>query len=120
MCSSDLLTFVLASWAILWCGWPSLRFAVPLVLVPALLFLILRRGRDVELVGVLWWFLYLAGLSLIAWLGTPTTRPLLSTSQQLVVTALFALAVFPLAVRSRLPQPSPHARLQPDPAGTPA
>ena len=85
-----------------------------------MLFRSLRRGRDVELVGVLWWFLYLAGLSLIAWLGTPTARPLLSPTQQLVVTALFALAVFPLAVRSRLPQPSPHAMLHPDPAGTSA
>jgi amino acid transporter len=108
------LTFVLASWAILWCGWTSLRLAVPLVLVPALLFLVIRRGRDVELAGALWWFLYLAGLSLICWLGTASPRALLSQSQQLVVTAGFALAVFPLAVRSRLPLPSPHAMLNQD------
>jgi amino acid transporter len=49
------LTFVLASWAIVWCGWTSLRLAVPLVLLPALLFVILRRGRNVELGGSLWW-----------------------------------------------------------------
>jgi amino acid transporter len=105
------LTFVLASWAILWCGWSSLRLAVPLVLVPALLFLIIHRGRDAEIGGALWWFLYLAGLSLISWLGTSSARPLLSPSQQLVVAAMFALAVFPLAVHSRLLLPSPHAML---------
>jgi amino acid transporter len=105
------LTFVLASWAILWCGWSSLRLAVPMVLAPALLFLIIRRGRDAEIGGALWWFLYLAGLSLISWLGTSSARPLLSPSQQLVVAAMFALAVFPLAVRSRLLLPSPHGML---------
>jgi hypothetical protein len=113
------LTFVLASWAILWCGWSSLRLAVPLVLVPALLFLIIRRGRGAEIAGALWWFLYLAGLSLISWLGTSSARALLSPSQQLVVAALFALAVFPLAVRSRLLLPSPHAMLDQDISGVP-
>jgi amino acid transporter len=108
------LTFVLASWAIVWCGWPSLRLAVPLVLLPALLYVLLRRGRNVELGGSLWWFVYLAGLSLLAWLGTPTAGPLLPPLPQLAVVALFALAVFPLAVRSRLQVPSPYAMLDLD------
>lgn len=57
---------------------------------------------------------YLAGLSLIAWLGTPTAHPLLPPLPQLAVAALFALAVFPLAVRSRLQVPSPYAMLDLD------
>ena len=108
------LTFVLCSWAIVWCGWSSLRFAVPLVLLPSLLFVCIRRGRDVELAGSLWWLFYLLGLSLITWLGSAPLHPLLSSPQQLLVVALFALGVFPLAVRSRLPLPSPHAMLNLD------
>jgi amino acid transporter len=108
------LTFVLASWAILWCGWTSLRLAVPLVLLPGLLFLIVRRGQDGDLGGGLWWFIHLAGLSLISWLGEASPHPLVSPSQQLVLVALFALVVFPLAVRSRLRVPSPHAMLNLD------
>lgn len=84
------------------------------MLLPALLFVILRRGRNVDLGGSLWWFVYLAGLSLIAWLGTPTARPFLPPLHQLAVAALFALAVFPLAVRSRLLDPSPYAMLDLD------
>jgi amino acid transporter len=38
------LAFVLATWAIFWCGWGSLQLAVPLILVPSLGYLLVCGG----------------------------------------------------------------------------
>jgi amino acid transporter len=87
--------FVLATWAISWCGTTALRGAVLVVLVPALGFLWLeqRRGRAHQAQAGLWWFLYLGGIVAI-------TAPSLPLGWQLGSLALWALLVFPLAVRS--------------------
>ena len=113
MCSSDLLcplAFVVASWAIVWCGWSSLRLAVPVVLLPTLLQLV--RGRLADGRGVLWWFPYLVGLALAAALLGPSRPWALPSWQLLLVVAGFALALFPLALASRLDEPSPEAGLR--------
>jgi amino acid transporter len=105
------LTFVAASWAVLWCGRAALEGAVALVLLPALLFCGLQRqrGHAIDARHGAWWVLYLGGLLGIAELTAPG-RPLpLGTGPQLLLVAGFALLVFPLAVRSRLPRVSADA-----------
>jgi len=96
------LAFVLASWAIVWCGWSSLRLAVPLVLVPGLVFAALRQQQPNQFAGGFWWFPYLAGLALIAWAADPSSGLALGAGRQLLVAGLFSLAIFPVAVGSRL------------------
>ncbi len=104
------LAFVVASWAIVWCGWSSLRLTVPLVLLPTLLQLV--RGRPADGVGVLWWFPYLIGLGLAAALLGPGRPWALPSWQLLLVSGGFAVAMFPLALASRLEEPSPEAGLR--------
>lgn len=96
------LAFVAVSWAIVWCGWESLRLAVPLVLLPGLAFALLCHQQANQLTGGAWWLPYLAGLALLAWLAEPTSPLPLAALPQLGAVGLFALALFPLAVRSRL------------------
>ena len=108
------LTFVAASWAILWCGQSALEGAVALVLGPALLFNLVqwRRGRPLQARSGAWWWLYLGGLLAISELIGPG-RPLAwSTGGQAAVVAAFALAVFPLALATRLPRISADARVE--------
>jgi amino acid transporter len=107
------LAFVVASWAIVWCGWSSLRLAVPLVLVPGLAFALLRHRESNQLAGGAWWFPYLAGLALIAWTRDASAPLALGPGPQLLVSGLFALAIFPLAVRCRLAQASPLSLHEP-------
>jgi hypothetical protein len=95
--------FVLATWAISWCGTSALRGASLIVLVPAALFALadrqhLRQGW--------WWFLYLGGIVAI------TALPL-GLVAQLVTLAAWALLVCPLATGSRLAQAYPGAQYQP-------
>ncbi|MEB3326238.1 MAG: APC family permease [Synechococcus sp.] len=92
--------FVLATWAISWCGTNSIRGASLIVLVPAGLFALVDRQ---QLRHGLWWFLYLGGIVAI-------TGVQLSLVAQLSALAIWALGVFPLATGSRLPQ---TAQLQP-------
>lgn len=108
------LTFVAASWAILWCGPSALEGAVALVLGPALLFNLVQwhRGRPLQARSGAWWWLYLGGLLAISELIGPG-RPLdWSAGGQAAVVASFALAVFPLALATRLPQISADARVE--------
>jgi amino acid transporter len=108
------LTFVAASWAILWCGRSALEGAVALVLGPALLFNLVqwRRGRPLQARSGAWWWLYLGGLLAISELIGPG-RPLAwSGGGQAAVVAAFALAVFPVALATRLPQISADARVE--------
>ena len=105
------ITFVAASWAVVWCGRSALEGAVTLVVVPSLLFGLVqwRRGAGLDAAAGCWWFLYLGGLLLLAELGGTTGEP-----GQLLLVAAFALAIFPLAVRSRLPRASGAAQVAVD------
>lgn len=100
------LTFVAASWAVIWCGRSALEGAVVLVVVPSLLFGLLqcRSRRPLQAASGCWSFLYLGGLLLIAELTQDGPR-------QLLLVTLFALVVFPLAVRARLPKASTEAQV---------
>ena len=96
----------------IWCGASALEGAVPLVVGPALLFALLQRrapspGLEAKHGG--WWFLYLGGLLAFAELGA-RGRPLAGAEPlQLLLVAGFALAIYGLAVRSRLPEASAAA-----------
>jgi len=87
--------FVLATWAISWCGTPALRGAVLVVLLPAVGFMALTtyQGQAHQARGGLWWFLYLGGIVVI-------TAPPLGLGWQLAALAAWALLVLPLAVGS--------------------
>ena len=98
-CSS---AFVLATWAISWCGTSSLRGASLIVLVPAGLFAMADRQH---LRHGLWWFLYLGGIVAI------TCVPL-GLLAQLAALAIWALVVFPIATSSRLPQLQPMVEMR--------
>ena len=100
------LTFVAASWAVIWCGRSALEGAILLVVAPALLFGLLqsRSQRTLNAKSGCWWFLYLGGLLCIAEFSKDGPG-------QLVLVALFALAVFPMAVRARLPRASAEAQV---------
>ena len=110
------ITFVAASWAVVWCGHSALEGAVTLVVIPSLLFGLVqrKRGGGLDAASGCWWFLYLGGLLLLAELsGTGGLIPGGEPGQLLLVAA-FALAIFPVAVRSRLPRPSSAAEVAVD------
>ena len=103
-------TFVIASWAIFWSGWDTLSLATLAIVLPSFGFLIVEwwRGQELQFWSGAWWLLHLGGLCLAAGL-LGEGRPLqLSTFWQHVVVSVFALGVFPLAVRSRLEQVAPE------------
>jgi amino acid transporter len=107
------LTFVAASWAVLWCGRSALEGAVTLVVLPALLFGLLQRQRGQSLNAGCgsWWFVYLGGLVLIAEISGPQRLLPGGDASQLLITALFALVIFPIAVGTRLPRASSEAQV---------
>ena len=84
-----------------------------LVVLPSLLFGLVqqRSGQQLDAAAGSWWFLYLGGLLLIAELSGRTGVLPGGEGGQLVLTALFALLIFPLAVRSRLPRTSEEAQV---------
>jgi amino acid transporter len=107
-------SFVFSSWAAFWCGVTSLEGALLAVLVPALIFMGLqwRAGRPMQAAHGLWWFAYMGGLLLLSELmslGGPLDLPFWV---QLIIVAAFALALFPLAIHSRLKQISEDAQLE--------
>lgn len=106
--------FVLATWSILWSGRISVLWAVGSIVVPTVLFLIPQwfRGRPLELRNGLWWIVYLAGLIVILCVTDKTGWFPLSVRQQMIISAIFALAIFPIAVASRLKKVSPEASLE--------
>lgn len=108
------LTFMAASWAVLWCGRTAVEGAIALVLVPALIFTGVNRwyGRPLDGAHGRWWFGYLIGLLMIAELSG--TNRLIPGGEltQIALASAFSLAVFPFAVRSRLPQVSSEAQVQ--------
>lgn len=107
------LTFVAASWAMQWCGRNALEGAVTLVVVPALLFGLLQSQRKHALHAACgsWWFVYLGGLLLIAELSGAQGALPGGDAGQLLITAAFALVIFPIAVRARLPRASSEAQV---------
>jgi amino acid transporter len=101
--------FVLSTWAISWCGTDALQGAVAIALVPTAGFVLLTcasgpQSLPLNLRSGLWWFPYLLGILVIG----QAVRPL---PAQLAVLGAWALAILPLAVRSRLPQVSPWAQV---------
>jgi len=105
-------SFVIASWAVFWSGWETLRLATVAIVLPSLVFLAVERwrGQAVQFSAGAWWFVYLAGLCLAAGLlgeGRPLQLP---TFWQQLIVAVFALGVFPLAVSSRLERVAPEGR----------
>ena len=89
-----------------------LRLATLAILLPALIFATVEtlRGRPLNALGGIWWFIYLIGLCALSALigdGRPYAASMLG---QLVSIGLYALLIFPLAVRSRLPQVDPQAQ----------
>ena len=108
------VAFVMATWSILWCGRTSVIWAVGLILVPTALFVIPQRlrGRSLDLRNSLWWILYLGGLIVILLVTGPDGWHSLTVLEQRILTAIFALAVFPLAVACRLDKVSPEAEVE--------
>jgi len=106
------LAFVLSTWAIFWCGWGSLQLAVPLILLPSLGYLLVCGAGGVEFRAGAWWFLYLGGITFASYLFGSGRPYELDQGSQLFLLSVFALLVFPMAVNSRLPQPSPHAMVE--------
>ena len=82
----------------------QLAWAVGSIMVPTTLFLILQwqRGRDLDLKNGLWWILYLGGLIVILCLTDKDGRYPMNIREQMILSALFALTIFPIAVASRL------------------
>ena len=107
------VSFVISSWAVFWTGWDTLILAVLAVLVPGLVFLGVewRRGRAVQFWGGAWWFVYLGGMCLMAGLFGDSRPFMLPLAWQLTVVGVFAVAIFPLALRSRLERIAPEAEV---------
>ncbi|MCS5706228.1 APC family permease [Synechococcus sp. FGCU-3] len=104
------IAFVLSTWAISWCGATSLKGAVAMALAPAAVFVLLHHrsarvgAAPLDLRAGLWWGPYLIGILAISL----SVKPLVP---QLALLGAWALVILPLAVRSRLPQPSPWAQV---------
>ena len=82
--------------------------------IPTLLFVVHRRwlGIDMDVRSALWWPLYLGLLVLNAELFGDGGLVQLPQAGQLLVLAVMALGVMPLAVNSALAEASPHAQLE--------
>ena len=108
------MAFVFASWAVIWCGRPSVEGAAAAIILPTLLFMAVQwgRGQAMEIRGGLWWIAYVVGLLIISEVVTPREGEEMPIWGQLSLTAVFALMVFPFAVASCLRTPSSAARLQ--------
>jgi len=106
--------FVLATWSILWSGKTSVLWAVGSIAVPTVLFLIPQwfRGDPLELRNGLWWIIYLGGLCAILCVTDKTGWYPLSVRPQMIISAIFALAIFPIAVACRLERVSPQAEFE--------
>ena len=98
------VAFVMATWAILWSGKNAVILAVCSIMAPTILFLIPQWlcRRDLDLRNGLWWILYLGGLILILCISDKNGWYPMTIREQMIVSLLFALGVFPLAVASRL------------------
>ena len=111
------VSFVIGSWAVFWSGWETLMVAVLAILIPSVLFLCIEwsRGRAVQFWGGTWWFVYLGGLCLAAGLFGDNRPFMLPFVWQMTVVGVFAVAIFPLAVRTRLERVAPEAEVTMEP-----
>ena len=99
------VAFVVSGEFVYWSGWHDLRLALPLVLAGLPLFLALRRDRAAgpladELRDGAWLVAYLAGLTVLSWLGGFKGSGRLPRPWDSVAVAVFSLAVFAWAVAS--------------------
>jgi amino acid transporter len=97
------VAFVVAGEFVYWSGWHDLRLALPLVLGGLLLFLLLRRDASpaalwTELRDGAWLVVYLAGMTLLSWLGAFKGSDHLHQPWDSVTVAVFSLLVFWWAV----------------------
>jgi amino acid transporter len=108
------LAFVMATWSILWSGKTSVLWATGAILLPTILLLVPQwlRGRQLEMRNGLWWIAYLGGLIALLCITAPDGWHPLALRPQMVLAALFALAIFPIAVSSRLERISPDSQLK--------
>jgi amino acid transporter len=113
------VSFVVASEFVYWSGWDDLRLALPLVLLAGLgLFLAMRRSAAhaddgtglgdrplwAELRAGSWLVAYLAGLTLLSWLGSFGGEAHLPAPWDTAVVAVLALGTFFWAVRAGVVQ----------------
>jgi amino acid transporter len=108
------LAFVMTTWAILWSGREAIIGSIAVVVIPTILFLIPRgmRGGSLDLRNGLWWILYLGGiLAILFMIDTRGWYPL-PLKEQMIISAIFSLIVFSIAVASRLKLVSPEAPLE--------
>jgi amino acid transporter len=99
------VAFVLATEFVYWSGFDDLRLALPLTLVGVPLFVLLWRTDRVgslatELRRGAWLVVHLLVLTLLSGLGSFDGLGVLPAPWDTVVVAVWALALFPLAVRS--------------------
>jgi hypothetical protein len=70
------------------------------------------RGGSLDLRNGLWWILYLGGiLAILFMIDTRGWYPL-PLKEQMIISAIFSLIVFSIAVASRLKLVSPEAPLE--------
>ncbi|MEV6013237.1 APC family permease [Streptomyces sp. NPDC051976] len=103
------VAFVVSGEFVYWSGWHDLRLALPLVLAGLPLFLLLRRDSataplPAELRDGAWLVVYLAGLTLLSWLGGFKGSGRLPQPWDSAAVAVFSLAVFAWAVASGVRQ----------------
>ncbi|MHC1561453.1 APC family permease [Actinomycetospora sp. C-140] len=108
------ISFVLATLFIYWSGFEDLRLALPLTLLGVPLFVVLwRSDRIGSLVGELrrgaWLVVHLLVLTLLSGLGSFDGADLIPAPWDTLVVAVWALAVFPVAVRSGVREPTESA-----------
>ncbi|NMO91513.1 APC family permease [Actinomycetospora sp. TBRC 11914] len=106
------VSFVLATLFVYWSGFDDLRLALPLTLVGVPLFVVLWRADRVgslggELRRGAWLVVHLLVVLLLSGLGSFDGAGVLPAPWDTVVVAVWALAVFPVAVRSGLRDDAP-------------
>lgn len=120
------ISFVVATEFVYWSGWEQLRLAMPMALVGVPLFLVMwRNNREGPLLAELrtggWLVCYLAGLTLLSWLGSFDGIDVVPAPFDTLIVAMFAAAVFGWALhtgRAHLavhPSPEPIAEDEPGP-----
>lgn len=99
--------FIISTLVIYWSGWDTLwRLGIAL-LAGLVLFLVSARYRDMgklDFPSATWLLPYFAGIGVISYLGTFGGRGIIPFGWDVVVIAIFALAVFFYAIACRLPE----------------
>ncbi len=106
------LAFIMANIIVYWCGWETNRVSLGLLTAFGLVFIMIKRltapRESLDLSGLSWLFPYGMGLALISFLGNFTGGiKVLPVGWDMVVVALFSLAIMALSLRapaSRVPK----------------